>query len=414
MAENWLSTEEYPLPPYDPRSGIPEWLYGHEAEYANQYGEQALLNLLNFGTPGGGTMANITDGGGGVYPRYFVQDNGDGTFSLVQEYAPGGFTVMASGTRTDMEKMYNAKVGAAATTGGITEEHRQGLKMAGYADWANPNLTEADFARISAGAQAGAGATTGGTGATAFLNANPDIRNFYYANGWQGQPDTAILTDWVKNAAGTDTRKAAAQTALAGGAYQLEPTTYEKSLISGQTIPATATTGELTGGVNEPAYWEEKLYPFLQYLMGQRGLQTTGTPLSQYYQEMVPSAERAQWAQRALGYMGQATPESAATSEFLPKYLGAGGAGQLSMSQLGQIAANPDVAALAGQISANDLLALLAQTKMPWMSAASNYMGYLRGTVAPELYTKWQAQGPTATTNQTYLQYLLSRYGGGA
>jgi len=51
---------------------------------------------------------------------------------------------------------------SAPTAGGlITPEHREGLRQAGYGDWANPNLTEADFQRISAGAQSGGGAAGG-------------------------------------------------------------------------------------------------------------------------------------------------------------------------------------------------------------------------------------------------------------
>ena len=57
----------------------------------------------------------------------------------------------------------NQGLTSAPTAGGlITPEHREGLRQAGYGDWANPNLTEADWQRISAGAQAGGGAAAGG------------------------------------------------------------------------------------------------------------------------------------------------------------------------------------------------------------------------------------------------------------
>ena len=56
----------------------------------------------------------------------------------------------------------NQGLTSAPTAGGlITPEHREGLRQAGYGDWANPNLTEADWQRIAAGAQAGGGAAGG-------------------------------------------------------------------------------------------------------------------------------------------------------------------------------------------------------------------------------------------------------------
>ena len=57
----------------------------------------------------------------------------------------------------------------------ITPAHREGLRLAGYPDWNNPNLTEADWQRISTGAQRGGGgaATAGGGGVGGPLDVLP-------------------------------------------------------------------------------------------------------------------------------------------------------------------------------------------------------------------------------------------------
>lgn len=94
----------------------------------------------------------------------YVQDNGDGTYTTVI----GGQPVF-TGSKSGAEGAFNsAKGGGGVTTsptGSISSEHREGLRRAGYPDWANPNLTEADFQRISSGAQRGGGGAGGiGTG----------------------------------------------------------------------------------------------------------------------------------------------------------------------------------------------------------------------------------------------------------
>ncbi len=85
--------------------------------------------------------------------REYGQMNPDGTVSVIRQNDDGTYTVL----RTES---YTQNQGSATNIGGgnpISAEHREGLRQAGYGDWANPNLTEADFARISAGAQAGGG-----------------------------------------------------------------------------------------------------------------------------------------------------------------------------------------------------------------------------------------------------------------
>ncbi len=42
-----------------------------------------------------------------TYPCGFVQDNGDGTYSFVKNYAPGGFTEESRGTKAQAEQAFN-------------------------------------------------------------------------------------------------------------------------------------------------------------------------------------------------------------------------------------------------------------------------------------------------------------------
>ena len=58
-------------------------------------------------------------------------------------------------------------------TGNITPQHRDELRNAGYGDWANPSLSEADYQRISLGARTAAG--VGGTGTGQFNIAPIDV-----------------------------------------------------------------------------------------------------------------------------------------------------------------------------------------------------------------------------------------------
>ncbi len=53
-------------------------------------------------------VAPVPGGSGRSYPCGFTQDNGDGTFSFVENYAPGGFTARYTGAKAAAEQAFNA------------------------------------------------------------------------------------------------------------------------------------------------------------------------------------------------------------------------------------------------------------------------------------------------------------------
>jgi len=56
-----------------------------------------------------GIKPPIPGGGAGrSYPCGFVQDNGNGTWSFVRNYAAGGFTTEYTGTKSGAEQAFNA------------------------------------------------------------------------------------------------------------------------------------------------------------------------------------------------------------------------------------------------------------------------------------------------------------------
>lgn len=105
--------------------------------------------------------------------REFGQQNPDGSVSVIRQNDDGSYEVVRN---ESWEQNQGIAPSGSGGGGGISAEHRAGLRQAGYPDWANPNLTEADWQRISQGAQQAAQQAGYSSGLAALLQAQSATR----------------------------------------------------------------------------------------------------------------------------------------------------------------------------------------------------------------------------------------------
>lgn len=95
-------------------------------------------------------------------PNNFVGPSSSGYDVYVNGQKVGSFSDLNS-AQNAFNSAQGGGTGGGNGAGSISSQHRQDLQTAGYGDWNNPNLTEADYNRISANAQAGGGTDTSGS-----------------------------------------------------------------------------------------------------------------------------------------------------------------------------------------------------------------------------------------------------------